>query len=57
MHRWLLGTPDGLLPWRGENPVHLGGPTRYLVVVHAVWDGRCALFDTETNELTPLGEG
>jgi predicted phosphodiesterase len=57
MHRWLLGTPDGLLPWRGENPVRLGGPTRYLVVVHAVWDGRCALFDTETNELTPLGEG
>ena len=34
-------------------------PTKncYLVVVHAVWDGKCALFDTRTSELTPLGEG
>jgi predicted phosphodiesterase len=55
LHRWLLGTPSGLLPWRGENPVHLDSQNRYLVVVHAVWEGRCALFDTETNELTPIG--
>jgi hypothetical protein len=57
LHRWLLGTPDGLLPWRGQSPVGLDRHTRYLVVVHAVWDGKCALFDTETNELTPFGEG
>jgi len=44
-------------PWRGENPVGLGGPNRYLVVVHAVWDGKCALFDTATGDLTPFGEG
>jgi hypothetical protein len=55
--RWLLGTPGGLLPWRGEAPVHLGSGNRYLVVVHAVCSGRCALFDTATNELTPFGEG
>jgi predicted phosphodiesterase len=54
LHRWLLGTPDGLLPWRGESPVRLDRQSRYLVVVHGVWDGRCALFDTETNELVPF---
>lgn len=57
MHRWLLGTPDGPLPWRGEAPVRLDGGTRCLVVVHAVSNGRCALFDTETSVLSPLGEG
>ncbi len=55
MHRWLLGTPEGLLPWRGEGPVRLDSRTRNLVVVHAVCDGRFALFDTETNELLPFG--
>jgi hypothetical protein len=54
-HRWLLGTPQGLSPWRGEGPVRLEDGNRYLVVVHAVWDGNCALFDTETNELLPFG--
>src|SRR5262245_45538951 len=57
LHRWLLGTPDGLLPWRGENLVALDSRNRYLVVVHAVWDGKCALFDTQTGDLTPFGEG
>jgi hypothetical protein len=56
MHRWLLATPDGPLAWRGNGPVRLDNRTRYLVVVHAVWDGKCALFDTETNELLPFGE-
>ena len=55
LHRWLLGTPDGLLPWRGEGPVRLDDRTRHLVVVHAVSDGWCALFDTTTGELTPFG--
>lgn len=54
MHRWLMGTPAGLLPWRGEGPVRLDPRERYLVVVHAVWDGKCALFDTQTNELLPF---
>ncbi len=54
LHRWLLGTPDGLLPWRGEQSVVLDGQNRYLVVVHAVWEGKCALFDTSTGELTPF---
>jgi hypothetical protein len=54
MHRWLLGTPDGLSPWRGEGPVGLDHRARHLIVVHAVCDGHCALFDTETNELVPF---
>jgi len=56
-HRWLLGTPDGLLPWRGDGPVRLDDQARYLVVVHADWDGHCALFDTQTNDLLPFGKG
>jgi hypothetical protein len=56
-HRWLLGTPAGLLPWRGDRPVQLDDQLRHLVVVHALWDGNCALFDTKTNDLIPFGKG
>jgi hypothetical protein len=57
LHRWLLGTPEGVLPWRGGRPIRLDRTKRHLVVVHAVWDGKCALFDTESGDLTPFGEG
>jgi hypothetical protein len=57
LHRWLLGTPEGLLPWRGVNRVNLDPQNRYLVVVHAVWAGKCALFDIQTNDLILFGEG
>jgi len=57
MHRWLLGTTDGVMPWRGDQQLRLDCANRYLVVVHAVWDGKCALFDTKTGDLTPFGEG
>lgn len=53
-HRWLLATPQGAMPWRGEAPIRLEPDQRYLIVVHAVWDGRCALFDTVTGELVPF---
>src|SRR6516162_1698695 len=56
LHRWLLGTPEGVTAWRGEQRVCLDKANRYLVVIHAVWDGKCALFDTKTAELTPFGE-
>ena len=46
--------PGGILPWRGENPICLDRQSRYLVVVHAVWDGKCAPFDTDTRELIPF---
>jgi predicted phosphodiesterase len=54
-HRWLLGTPDGVTAWRGEKPVSLFNNRQSLVVIHAVWDGKCALFDTQTGELVPFG--
>jgi predicted phosphodiesterase len=57
LHRWLLGTPEGIIAWQGDRPVRLDRANRYLVVVHGVWNGRCALFDTDTNELIPFGEG
>jgi Icc-related predicted phosphoesterase len=56
MHRWLLGTPEGLMTWQGDRRLYLEQPNRYLVVVHADCDGKYALFNTKTDELTPFGE-
>jgi predicted phosphodiesterase len=56
-HRWLLVTPEGLQPWSGIEPTVLEVGNRYLVAIHAVCAGRCALFDTETNELIPYAAG
>jgi hypothetical protein len=55
-HRWRVITPDGPLSWAGEGPVTLA-EGRYLVVVHAVMQGYCALLDTHTSVLTPLEVG
>jgi predicted phosphodiesterase len=52
-HRWLAATPDGRLPWQGEAPLRMG-EGRYLVVIHAVCNGWCALHDTDTSELRPV---
>jgi len=38
----------------GEGPIRLEPDQRYLIVVHAVWDGRCVLFDTATGDLVPF---
>jgi predicted phosphodiesterase len=51
-HRWLVASPDGILDWRGLEPVRLNGG-RYYVVINALCDGACAIFDTETSELVP----
>jgi hypothetical protein len=53
-HRWLLVSPEGIRPWSGEGPIILEPRNRYLVAVHAVCDGKCALFDTGTDELVPF---
>jgi hypothetical protein len=52
-HRWLAATPDGLLPWDGVRPLVLQQGRRYLIVVAAVCDGWCAVFDTASGELVP----
>ena len=56
-HRWLLVTPEGVQPWSGDEPTVLEVGNRYLVAIHAVCDGKCALFDTVTNELIPFDAG
>jgi len=56
-HRWLLITPEGLQPWSGDEPILLGVGNRSLVAIHAVCAGKCALFDTGTNELSPFDDG
>lgn len=55
-HKWLLATPDAILAWKGEEPIRLADG-RYFVVVGALCDGRFAIFDTESSELTPLEIG
>jgi predicted phosphodiesterase len=52
-HRWQLATPEGVSPWSGGTPLSLGESDRYLVVVAAVCDGWCAVYDTESGELIP----
>jgi hypothetical protein len=53
-HRWPLATPECVLPWAGAGPVVLEPDRRHLVIVDAVVEGGCALFDTAAEELTPL---
>ena len=52
-HRWLAATPEGILPWDGTEPVILSPDSRYLVVVAAVCDGWCAVYDTLSGRLMP----
>jgi hypothetical protein len=53
LHRWHVATRAGRLDWDGTRPILLAPPERYLVTIAAVCDGRCAVFDTATNELLP----
>src|SRR5262249_27232693 len=55
--RWLLASEAGVLPWSGGKPIVLEAERRHLVAVHAVCEGRCALFDTATGELVPFQAG
>jgi predicted phosphodiesterase len=52
-HRWLAATSEGILPWDGSEPILLRPERRYLVVVAAVCDGWCAVFDTGSGKLYP----
>ena len=53
-HRWLVATADSVLAWDGTTPIHLERPGRYLVVVGAVCEGTCGVYDTQTSELIPI---
>jgi hypothetical protein len=53
-HRWLVTTRERMIPWDGRSPIRLAAPERYLVVVAAVCEGSCAVYDTQTGELIPV---
>lgn len=52
-HKWVLVSEDGVLDWDGRTRVTLDRG-RFLIVVGALCEGRFAIFDTETSELTPF---
>ena len=52
-HRWLVARPGGVLDWQGPGTFRFEGG-RHLVVVPAVCDGWCVVYDTIADEL--LGE-
>jgi predicted phosphodiesterase len=52
-HRWLVASPRGVLSWTAQEPIRLPPEERFLVVVPAVCDGWCAIFDTTSHRLTP----
>ena len=54
-HKWLLVRPEGNQDWDGHTPVRLNDG-RYFVVTGALCEGRYAILDTETTELTPFNE-
>lgn len=54
LHRWMLVTPDGPVPWDGRYPAQLCGDSRYLIVVNAVREGWCAYYDTEEDVVVPI---
>jgi Calcineurin-like phosphoesterase superfamily domain len=56
-HRWLAVTPEGALAWSGDRPIRFDRDRRYLVVIAAVCDGWCAVYDTEADVLTPFDLG
>ncbi len=54
LHCWLVMTAAGRVAWNGESPLILQPGTRHLVVVAAVVNGWCAIFDTSESRLTPI---
>lgn len=54
VHRWRLHSPEGPVPWDGTSRVTLDPGLRYLVAVHAVQQGWCALYDSAREEVEPI---
>ncbi len=56
-HCWWAASPDGPIDWDGTEPLLLRPEERYFVIVAAVFQGSCAVFDTKTGVLEPLNYG
>lgn len=54
LHGWGVFTPDGQIPWVGENTFRYQAGQRYLTTIHAVVDGCCAMFDSDRDLLEPI---
>ncbi len=57
IHTWAAYTPHGRLDWDGTTPLYMDSNERYYVIIHAIVKGYCALFDTDTQILTPYRVG
>jgi predicted phosphodiesterase len=53
-HRWLTATSDGVVPWNGTEAISFSQDLRYFVVVAAIFDGWCAMYDTDSGRLVPI---
>ncbi|MFK7734920.1 MAG: metallophosphoesterase [Pirellulaceae bacterium] len=51
-HTWFAASEQGMIDWNGQAEIVLGD-SRYFVVIDACLNGAYALFDTETQALTP----
>ncbi|QDU98197.1 metallophosphoesterase family protein [Lignipirellula cremea] len=55
LHRFAAVSDQGPpLVWRGEAPLQLHAGQRYVVIIAAVCDALCAMYDTSTGWLTPI---
>ncbi len=52
-HCWFAATPEQVLSWQGEGPLNLSASPSWIIVVHAVMHGWCAVLDTQREVLTP----
>jgi predicted phosphodiesterase len=50
-HRWLAATPEGVILWDENGTLSLAPDRRYLLVIAAVCDGWCAVYDTVSGQL------
>ena len=53
-HSWMVTTKDRVIPWDGRRAIRLDTSQRYLVIVAAVCEGSCGIYDTQTCELVPV---
>jgi hypothetical protein len=53
-HRWFLASTGEAAPWDGRTAITLNVAARYLVGVHAVVNGHCAVYDTVNTLLVPF---
>ncbi len=53
-HTWHVHREDGARTWDLRSPFRLEAPHRYAVIIGAVDNGWCALYDTDREELTAI---